>query len=340
VSFRERINPSMKPLASLSLDLDDRWSYLRTAGDRAWAEHPSYLAAVVPRILETLANHRLRATVFVVGRDAAAAENRELLARIAAAHEIGNHSFDHDQQMHRWPLEVLDDDVGRAEEAIEAATGVRPTGFRGPGYTVSAATLRVLCRRDYAYDASTLPSYLGPLARAFYFRAAGLEDSDRAERAELFGSFSDGRRPLRPYYWAVDGDELLEVPVTTFPGVKVPIHVSYVSHLAQYTPRLARLYVDAALAACRASGVGPSVLLHPPDFLDPEEAPDLAFFPGMRTPGPVKRDVVRAYLTALTSRFEVLPVGEHARELQRGATLLRCRPEPRDEPHRASGATT
>ena len=42
--------------ASLSLDLDDEWSYLRTRGDPAWREYPSHLAQVVPRILEFLDN--------------------------------------------------------------------------------------------------------------------------------------------------------------------------------------------------------------------------------------------------------------------------------------------
>lgn len=326
----------MKPIASLSLDLDDRWSYLRTAGDPVWANYPSYLHLAVPRVLDTLAQHGLRATVFVVGRDAARPENRDMLAAIAAAHEVGNHSFDHDQQMHRWREDKLEVDVARTEGAIEAATGVKPEGFRGPGYTVSSATLRVLLRRGYAYDASTLPSYLGPLARAFYFRATRLESADRDERGELFGSFTDGRRPLRPYYWVVDGGELLEIPVTTFPGVKVPIHVSYVSHLARYSPRLAHLYVEAALRACRATGLGPSLLLHPPDFLGPDDAPDLGFFPGMRTPAAVKLDVLHGYLTAMTRRFEVLPVGEHARELRHRAALRRIRPEPDSPANRSS----
>jgi peptidoglycan-N-acetylglucosamine deacetylase len=330
----------MKPVASLSLDLDDRWSYLRTAGDKGWADSPSYLELVVPRVLETLSQYRLRATVFVVGRDAAQTANRDVLADLAAAHEIGNHSFDHDQRMHRWQEETLEEDVTRTEDAIASATGTKPQGFRGPGYTVSETTLRVLRRRGYDYDASTLPSYLGPLARAFYFRATRLDSESRDARGELFGSFADGRRPLRPYYWVVNGGELLEMPVTTFPAVKVPIHVSYVSHLARYSPRLARLYIEAALRACRAAGVGPSVLLHPPDFLGPEDAPDLAFFPGMQTPRSVKLDVVHRYLTAVTDRFEVLPVGEHARELRRRATLRRLRPEAGEPAHRPTGATT
>ena len=313
----------VRPLAGLSLDLDDRWSYLRTAGDPAWADYPSYLNLVVPRLLDVLAQHDLRATVFIVGQDATRAANRDVLAAIAAAHEVGNHSFDHDQRMHRWPEQKLEDDLARTEDAIESATGRKPEGFRGPGYTLSTTTLRVLLRRGYAYDASTLPSYLGPLARKFYFRATRLEGADRDDRGELFGTFADGRRPLRPYYWTVDGDELLEMPVTTFPGVKVPIHVSYVLHLAQYSPRVARLYIEAALRTCRAAGIAPSVLLHPVDFLGPDDAPDLGFFPGMQTPAAVKRDLVHTYLTALTEHFDVRPVGEHAREVGVGDAVPR-----------------
>jgi peptidoglycan-N-acetylglucosamine deacetylase len=328
-----------KPLASLSLDLDDRWVYLRTAGFPAWADHPSYLDVVVPRVLDALAQHRLRATVFVVGRDAARPANRALMAAIASEHEVGNHSFDHDQRMHRWSEAALAEDFRRAEDAIEGVTGRKPEGFRGPGYTLSAPVLRVLLERGYAYDASTLPTYLGPLARAYYFRATRLDSSGRNARAELFGHLSDGRRPLKPYYWAVDGEDLLEMPITTFPGAKVPIHVSYVLHLARYSPALARLYVRAAVRACHATGIPPSILLHPVDFLGPDDAPDLAFSPGMRTPAKDKLAVVHAYLATLTQRFDVRPVGEHAHEVDRTGRLRRRRPEFSEPAFQPSKAT-
>jgi peptidoglycan-N-acetylglucosamine deacetylase len=327
-----------RPVASLSLDLDEHWVYLRTAGDPSWAQYPSYLSLVAPRVLDVLGQHGLRATVFVVGRDAARPVNRDALAAIAARHEIGNHSFDHDQQMHRWSESVLMDDFSRAEDAIEAVAGRKPEGFRGPGYTLSGAVLRVLLQRGYAYDASTLPTYLGPLARAYYFRATRLDKTSRDARAELFGHFSDGRRPLKPYYWTVDGGELLEMPITTFPGPKVPIHLSYVLHLARYSPALARVYVRSAIRACRAVGIAPSILLHPVDFLGPEDAPDLAFSPGMRTPAKEKLDVIHAYLAAITAHFDVRPVGEHAAELRCHATLRRLRPEFSDPDRRPSEA--
>jgi peptidoglycan-N-acetylglucosamine deacetylase len=329
----------LKPVASVSLDLDNRWVYLRTAGEAAWNEYPSYLDVVLPRALEVLAQHGLRATLFVIGRDAEDPANRELLASVAADHEVGNHSFDHDQRMHRWPEAELRDDFSRSEDAIEAAVGRKPQGFRGPGYTLSTAVLRVLAQRGYAYDASTLPTYVGPLARAYYFRTTRLDRSARNARAELFGHFSDGRRPLTPYYWVVDEREVLEIPVTTFPGLKVPIHLSYVLHLARYSPGLARFYVRAAVRACSAAGVAPSILLHPVDFLGPDDSPDLAFSPGMRTPAREKLDMIHAYLAAVTERFDLRPVGAHASDASRGATLRRLHPKFGDPPTCPSKAT-
>ncbi|HEX4778174.1 MAG TPA: polysaccharide deacetylase family protein, partial [Acidimicrobiia bacterium] len=87
----------MKKLASLSLDLDNQWSYMKTHGDAGWDSYPSYLDVVVPRVLDLLAARGLRITFFVVGQDAALDRNRDAIASLSAAgHEIGNHSFRHE----------------------------------------------------------------------------------------------------------------------------------------------------------------------------------------------------------------------------------------------------
>jgi peptidoglycan/xylan/chitin deacetylase (PgdA/CDA1 family) len=90
-------------VASLSLDLDDKWAYLKTNGDPVWQSYPSYLELVVPRLLKVLFSHELRATFFIVGQDAALDRNRTLLRGIAdAGHEIGYHSFLHDPWLHLY----------------------------------------------------------------------------------------------------------------------------------------------------------------------------------------------------------------------------------------------
>jgi len=306
----------VKPIASLSLDLDNKWSYLKTHGSPTWKALPSYLDVVVPRVLECLAARDLRITVFVVGQDAALEKNRPYLeALTAAGHEIGNHSFHHEPWLHLYSEEELEEELVRAEEAIEDATGQRPVGFRGPGFSLSKTTLDVLARRGYRYDASTLPTYLGPLARAYYFRTARLSQSQRRERSHLFGRFSDGFQPLKPYRWRLEGGSLIEIPVTTVPIVKTPVHVSYLLYLASFSPVLADSYLRVALSLCRGLRVEPSVLLHPLDFLGAEDARDLDFFPVMNRGADWKLERVSRFVDALAARFRVVPVGEHAERL-------------------------
>ncbi len=300
-------------VASLSLDLDNEWAYLKVHGDRGWESLPSYLDVVVPRALGVLDDLGLSATWFVVGLDAAQDRNREALASISTAgHEIGNHSHRHEPWLHLYGPAELRSELDQAEEAIESATGERPVGFRGPGYSLSPTTLRELQRRGYRYDASTLPTVIGPLARAYYLRSAGMDDDERQQRSALFGSVSDGFRSLRPYRWALPDGTLLEIPVSTVPMARVPFHLSYVLYLAERSTRLALRYFRTALRLCRARNVEPSLLLHPLDFLGPKDVDSLAFFPGMAMPARLKVEVVTAALQQFAAWYEVGTMSQHA----------------------------
>jgi peptidoglycan/xylan/chitin deacetylase (PgdA/CDA1 family) len=96
----------MKPIASLSLDLDDKWTYLKAHGEKSWESFPSYLDAVVPRVLNVLKARQLAITFMVVGQDAAFSRNAAVLKSIASSgHEIGNHSFNHDPWLHLYSEE-------------------------------------------------------------------------------------------------------------------------------------------------------------------------------------------------------------------------------------------
>ena len=309
--------------ASLSLDLDNKWSYMKTHGDPAWQTRPSYLPIVVPRVLDLLDRLNARITFFIVGEDAAMPENGELLAELARrGHEIGNHSHRHEPWMHRHTRSDIDDELARAELSIERATGKRPRGFRGPGFTRSDAILEILIARGYLYDCSSLPTFIGPLARWYYFRNAKLTESARAEREDLFGRWQDGLRPNRRHMIDLSNGSICEIPVTTFPIVRTPIHVSYVLYLSAISPKLAQLYFRAALAACKLAGIEPSILLHPLDFLTKRECPELGFFPAMDMDPEIKEAVVNNSLSALASAFEVRPLEEFvAARTQNQATV-------------------
>ena len=97
-----------KPLASISLDLDNQWAYMKTHGDAGWETFPSYFDVFVPHALEALRALKLEITVFVVGQDAALERNRDALrALVEAGHELGNHSFHHEQWIHTFSGERI-----------------------------------------------------------------------------------------------------------------------------------------------------------------------------------------------------------------------------------------
>ena len=304
----------MSQLASLSLDLDNKWSYMKTHGDAGWESFPSYLDTICPRIVDCLKQLDLTITFFVVGQDAALDKNREALQCLAeAGHEIGNHSFHHEPWLHLYSEQEVTDELQRAEEAIFEATGQKTIGFRGPGFSVSPTVISVLDRMGYVYDASTFPTFLGPVARAYYFMTADMDKEERKKRDKLFGKFSEGFRTLRPYRLPGENTKMLEIPVTTMPVFKLPIHMSYVMYLAQFSKALARTYFGMAMTMCKIARVEPSLLLHPLDFMGADDESDLSFFPAMGMNSEAKVALAMEILHKFKSQFEVTTMLEHAK---------------------------
>jgi len=331
-SHRER-----KPLASISLDLDNLWSYMKIHGDVGWTSFPSYLDTVSEIVIDRLRAHRLTVTVFIVGQDAALAKNADAMRAIAGAgHEIGNHSYSHEPWFHTYSADQVEREIAEAETAIERATSQRPRGFRGPGFSLSPDTLRVLVDRGYLYDASTFPTFLGPLARAYYFwNSRGLSKDEREKRKQLFGTAREGLRDLKPYLWTLPAADrptngarqsdnprqLLEIPVTTMPFARVPIHMSYIIYLAVHSRQLARAYIRAALGLVRKRGLELSFLLHPLDFLGNDKVQELAFFPGMQASTDFKLRLFDEVAALLKDAFQPVTMQEHARVLLDGGRL-------------------
>ncbi len=301
-------------IASLSLDLDNKWSYMKTHGDAGWESFPTYLDTVVPRSLEFLRERNLNITYFIVGQDADLEKNAEALAQISAAgHEIGNHSFRHEPWLHLYSKEELREEFEKTENALEKATGQIPRGFRGPGYSLSPTVLEVLAERGYEYDCSTLPTYIAPLARAYYFfKSPEMSDEEREKRKKLFGKFSDGFQSLKPYRWQIGEKSLVEIPVTTLPMFKTPIHASYLIYLSTFSKTLARTYWRTAVEMCKLSGTELSLLLHPLDFLSGDDAPELKFFPAMNLVAEKKLEFVSEILEYFGKSFSILNMQKHA----------------------------
>ena len=249
-----------KPLASLSLDLDNQWSYMKTYGDDRWKTLPSYFEVFFPRFFDLLEQHDLKITFFIVGQDAALKKNREYLQEITKrGHEVGNHSFRHEPWICMNSKEHLEKEILETENHIIQATGQTPIGFRGPGYSWGKNLINMLSDNEYIYDASVLPTYFGSLARQYYFRTSNLSQEEKTYRKDLFGQLKDGLKPVKPYFWQLSsGRRILEIPVTTIPFIKIPFHLSYLIYLSRFSPFLMLFYLNVSIALCKITGTSPS----------------------------------------------------------------------------------
>ena len=112
------------------LSSDARYGAVRATGGLWRSRSTTGLARARPEILEILAEHNVPATFFQCGANV---DRLPEIAREVAArgHEIGNHSYSHPYLFLRSPG-AIEEELRRAQEAIERHTGVRPAWFRAP----------------------------------------------------------------------------------------------------------------------------------------------------------------------------------------------------------------
>lgn len=310
---------------SLSLDLDNTWSYLKIHGDSNWEESPSHFPIFFPIILDFLREQEIKTTFFIVGKDADQEENKQWFEKLAAeGHDVGNHSFHHEPWMQKESIDSIVSELQRAHKAIFKATGKLPIGFRGPGFCHSDALLNALVTIGYRFDASILATIIGPIARLYYLLGAKkFEKAELEKREVLFGSFSNAFMPNSPFLWNLTDGKLLEVPVTTMPLFRTPIHLSYLIWLSQFSKLLAKTYLKMSIYLCKILRVSPSILLHPPDFMGAEDVPELSFFPGMNLSRDYKLKFVSEVFQELKKHFEIVTLNQYVVNIEKYSERLR-----------------
>ncbi len=309
------VNKQVKPAASLSIDLDNAWAYLRAAGNRDWETAATYLPSVIPHIVEQLQQNDLPLTVFVVGRDLEKPSDVEAIKGFHALKgiEFANHSYHHEPWLHTYDQPALAAEVERTEQAIMEQLGTQPVGFRGPGFSGSTTLWQLLAERGYLYDSSLFPTSMAPIARMYFMMKTGRQGDPRLR--ELYGGWRAVLQPNKPFVRLLSQRRLIEQPVTVMPFLRTPIHFSYLLFLAQLNRPAANLYWRSVLWACRLTKVAPHLLLHPPDFLGGDEEQRLNHMPGMKLSGRVKRGLLTGYLKQFAERFEVTTLVEQVQQV-------------------------
>jgi peptidoglycan/xylan/chitin deacetylase (PgdA/CDA1 family) len=112
----------------------------------------------MPRVLDLLKRHDLRATFFCPGYTAE--RYPDLLRRVRdEGHEIAHHGFLHEAIAGMSPTQEADV-LDRGLDSLERVVGLRPAGYRAPMWETTYATAGLLLDRGFRYDSSLMDSDL------------------------------------------------------------------------------------------------------------------------------------------------------------------------------------
>lgn len=260
-------------LAAVSVDLDETTLYaaLHGLGARATFDPHAVYERALPRLLAWAEARGVPLTLFAVGADLARAGNAAALAPfVRRGDEIGNHSLDHPYALTRLSDRALVRQVREANERIGAALGVRPEGFRAPGYAVDERLLGAIAVAGLRYDSSVFPCpayYAAKLGALASLRLRGRRSRAMVDHPRALLAPAEPYQPGAPYwtpgggsYRTPGGGPLWELPI----GVSGPLRLPFIGTALALAPRPLLDHLVRSAARARFANLE----LHGVDFLD------------------------------------------------------------------------
>lgn len=306
--------------ANVSIDLDSIACYHAIHRIDAAPDPVAIHTVALPRFLDVFDEVGCKATLFVVAADTRHGEVAAVLRDAAArGHELASHSLHHPYDLRRWSAAAILAEIEQANELIASTTGVRPVGFRTPGYNVDDRILDALTTLGFAYDSSVFssPAYYAAKgavmgAMALFGRPSG---SDMTHPAALRAPLDPYRPRRADFSRAGRGEDAL--PLWEF-----PIGVTPVGRLPVIGTTVCALPPAGATALCRWYRRGRAALqleLHGIDLLDDRDdavTPALALRQrDTRRPWRSKREALVAFLREMQTEHTMLTLAAAARAL-------------------------
>ena len=148
-----------KVAVSLTFDVDAESGFLGDSmayGRRLTSLSEGRFGVVrgMPRIIELLGSHGIKASFFVPGHTAATYPDVVPMI-LAGGHEVGHHGHMH-LRTDRVSMPDQRDELERGFEALEASGAPRPKGYRSPAWEMTPETFGLLVEAELAYDSSCM----------------------------------------------------------------------------------------------------------------------------------------------------------------------------------------
>ncbi len=215
-------------LLCVTIDLDEVHCYHAIHGLEAPARDAAHVVyrRALPRVARFLKELQVPCTFFIVGKDIQTdSEAASMLRDLAGqGHEMGNHTMIHRYDFSALGLVDQALEIDQAADVIKKEVGVRPKGFRAPGYNIHTGITDLLESRKYVYDSSVFPCPAYYTAKA---AAIGLKSLQGRQSASLVGDPRILGAPTGPYRIGRDGiwtrgDGLRELPISVVTPARVP----------------------------------------------------------------------------------------------------------------------
>ena len=314
----------MKNLASVTIDVDSLSSIYKSQG----LKRPGGYTFIEFRTgLETIQRffegYRMKTTLFMVGNDFLHQPNHSAIRSIILdEHEPANHSMTHPQGFRWLNPEEKGKEIAAMGDICEKVTGVRPVGFRSPGWNIDDNTLPILQRLGYTYDSSVFPTSLMPLMKFAHW--ASMSGQTKPNRTTM-GMWRYMAAPITPYHTsqsslAQKGDGgIIEFPVSVTPILRIPFFAT----LLLFT---SNSFYQALYKNIKRSGLPVHFQMHLSDFVD-YSLPELenqmpsthrgAYVPqALGTPLKKKLEVFKKMMDLMVADYEFITLGEWSKILQ------------------------
>jgi peptidoglycan/xylan/chitin deacetylase (PgdA/CDA1 family) len=108
------------------------------------------------RMFETYGKLGIKATFFCVASEVEKSTRIQqvLKTAISKGHYIANHTYTHPFGLNELSRKEIISEITKANKVLEEKLGVRPVGFRSPGYAIDTDSINILEENKIAYDSS------------------------------------------------------------------------------------------------------------------------------------------------------------------------------------------